>query len=76
MRQSINHGEPPHTKGNHKIRAVELATGLVSTVAGSGSPGSVAGIGTAASFNWPYSIALTIHGVAYIARHWRARNTR
>lgn len=42
-------------QGNHLIRKISAA-GIVSTVAGTGSAGHDNGIGTAASFNMPYSV--------------------
>lgn len=41
---------------NHKIRKIVIASGLVSTVAGTGTAGAVDATGTAASFNIPYGI--------------------
>ncbi|MBR7780229.1 hypothetical protein [Undibacterium rugosum] len=42
---------------SYKIRKVVIATGVVSTIAGSGTPGSAEGVGAAASFNLPNSTA-------------------
>lgn len=44
--------------GNHTIRKIEADTGVVSTLAGSGSAGAADGISTAASFNFPSSVAI------------------
>ncbi|MDO8263061.1 MAG: Ig-like domain-containing protein [Gallionella sp.] len=41
---------------NHKIRKIVIATGAVTTLAGSGTAGAVDATGTAASFNGPYGI--------------------
>jgi len=41
---------------NNKVRQVVIATGAVTTLAGSGASGSANGIGAAATFNTPYGI--------------------
>jgi sugar lactone lactonase YvrE len=50
---------------NNRIRAISN-TGLVTTFAGSGSPGMVNGQGTAAQFNTPRAIAVDISGNIYV----------
>jgi len=42
--------------GNHLIRKIVISTGVVTTVAGTGSSGSANGTGTSASFNVPSGI--------------------
>jgi len=42
--------------GNHLIRKIVISTGVVTTVAGTGSSGSANGTGTSASFDTPYGI--------------------
>lgn len=44
--------------GNHRIRLV-TSTGVVTTLAGNGVPGSVDGDGTQATFHSPFSVAVT-----------------
>lgn len=52
---------------NHTIRKVSIATGAVSTVAGSaGNTGTTNGTGTAARFNTPWGLAL-VSGNLYVA---------
>jgi formylglycine-generating enzyme required for sulfatase activity len=41
---------------NHKIRKIDMRTGLVSTIAGSGASGGGVGVGINGQFNLPYSI--------------------
>ena len=41
---------------NHLIRQIVISTGVVTTVAGTGSSGSVDGTGTGASFSQPYAV--------------------
>ena len=55
-------------KGNHLIRKITSA-GVVSTFAGSGSPGSANGTGTSASFRTPYNLNCDLSGNVYVADH-------
>ena len=43
-------------RNNHLIRKIVISTGVVTTVAGTGSTGSANGTGTSASFNYPFGI--------------------
>lgn len=54
--------------GNHEIRKVAAATGVITTVAGNGSPGSTGDLGaaTAARLNSPRGIAVASNGDFYI----------
>jgi serine/threonine-protein kinase len=51
---------------NHKIRKI-TTTGLVSTLAGSGSTGATDGPGTTVSFNAPFGVAVDASGNVYVA---------
>jgi len=52
---------------NNEIRKVVISTGVVTTLAGSTISGSSDGTGTAASFNWPYGVAIDGNGNLYVA---------
>ncbi|EOD17200.1 hypothetical protein EMIHUDRAFT_44168, partial [Emiliania huxleyi CCMP1516] len=49
---------------SHKIRRVEVATGAVTTLAGSGEEGDADGVGGAAQFNWPHGLVISPDGSA------------
>ena len=55
---------------NHRIRKIIISTGVVSTVAGSGSVGSVNATSTSASFYYPYGVAADISGNLFVADCW------
>ncbi|EOD25702.1 hypothetical protein EMIHUDRAFT_100655 [Emiliania huxleyi CCMP1516] len=50
--------------GNNKIRRVQVATGAVTTLAGSGERGDADGVGGAAQFNSPAGLAASLDGSA------------
>lgn len=52
--------------GNHAIRKI-ASSGIVTTLAGSGVSGSANGTGIAASFYWPYKVAVDSIGNVYVA---------
>ncbi|MCA8256399.1 hypothetical protein LGM89_24320 [Burkholderia sp. AU31624] len=52
--------------GNNKIRKV-AASGVVTTVAGSGQPGSTDGAGMGATFDHPSGVAVDAGGALYVA---------
>ena len=52
--------------GNHKIRKITPA-GVVTSVAGSGVSGSADGSGAAATFNFPFAVAIDSGGNLYVA---------
>ena len=49
---------------DHNIRRVEVATGAVTTLAGSGKKGNADGVGDAAQFNEPHGLAVSPDGSA------------
>jgi sugar lactone lactonase YvrE len=53
-------------KGNNKIRLISNYQ-QVSTLAGNGNPGSANGIGSGATFNQPFGLAVNAHGVIFVA---------
>ena len=53
---------------NHRIRKISPA-GVVTTLAGSGTPDYADGTGTAASFNSPRGVAVDGSGNVYVADH-------
>ena len=69
---------------NHKIRRVEVATDAVATLAGSGENGDADGVGDAAQFHFPHSLAVSPDGCALFVRTpsttrsggWRWRRVR
>jgi DNA-binding beta-propeller fold protein YncE len=50
-------------QGNNRIRRITLATGSVSTLAGSGGRAFADGVGTSAQFDGPYGVAIDPSGV-------------
>ena len=59
--------------GNSRIRQIVPATGVVTTLAGSGAEGFADGVGVAAQFNSPFGLALTPSGLLYVADMWNHR---
>ncbi len=57
---------------NSRIRAIDLSTGLVSTLAGS-TKGFLDGIGSAAQFNLPFAVAVGASGLVYVADTYNHR---
>jgi type II secretory pathway pseudopilin PulG/sugar lactone lactonase YvrE len=58
--------------GNNLIRKISPA-GVVSTLAGSGTPGSSDGTGAAAQFNYPFGVAVDTSGTVYVADAYNHR---
>jgi sugar lactone lactonase YvrE len=52
---------------NHRVRQVELATGRVSTLAGTGTAGTANGPGTQAQLHYPSGLALDDRGNLYVS---------
>jgi sugar lactone lactonase YvrE len=54
---------------NDRVRKVEASTGIITTVAGDGTPGYSGddGPATAAEFYWPWAVALDVDGNLYVA---------
>jgi serine/threonine protein kinase, bacterial len=61
--------------GSSKIRRINT-TGYVSTIAGTGSYGSLDGEGTAASFYFPLGIAVDSSDNLYVADSWNHKIRR
>lgn len=55
--------------GNQRIRKITASTGVISTIAGTGTAGfsGDGGSATAAQINWPYGMAIDSSGVLYFA---------
>jgi trimeric autotransporter adhesin len=55
--------------GNNLIRVITKSTGIITTVAGTGSSGTGGdgGLATLASLNYPYGVAVDVSGNVYIA---------
>ena len=52
---------------NHRIRMVDRATGVISTIAGSGSPGYADGPGASAQFSAPNDVAVDFFGNIFVS---------
>ncbi|MGP8215432.1 MAG: PKD domain-containing protein, partial [Bacteroidia bacterium] len=52
---------------NYKVREIVISSGVVTTLAGSGNPGSTNGTGSAASFYYPTGVAVDGSGNLYVA---------
>ncbi len=56
--------------GNNRVRIVDLATGVVSTLSGSGAEGTQAGGPLVASFQGPIGIAVAPDGTIFVSDHF------
>ena len=54
-------------QSNNRIRKIVVATGVVTTLAGSGTLGNADGTGVAAQFNYPMGVAVDGSGNVYVA---------
>src|SRR5439155_23906962 len=65
-------------QNNHRIRKVDAATGIITTVAGNGSPafGGDGGAATSASLNNPDGVAVDASGNVYVAEQSNHRIRR
>jgi len=63
---------------NHRIRAVDLTTGIIQTVAGNGDPGYAGDGGSAlqASFHRPFGLGVDAVGDVYVADTFNNRVRR
>ncbi len=52
--------------GNHSIRKI-TPSGIVSTLAGNGTPGFMDGVGSTARFNYPIGVAVDVNGNVFVA---------
>lgn len=53
--------------GNNCIRKIVIATGVVTTLAGDGSPGFIDGTGVGSQFNYPHAVATDGSGNLFVA---------
>ena len=57
-------------RNNNEIRQVVIATGVVTTLAGSTAAGSTNGTGGAARFNYPFGVAVDAYGNLYVGDYY------